>query len=249
MKKTPTEVAYSELQIAYNFINEQLFNKTLPNCLITFQRNKNTFGYFNEKRYINKENKTTDEIALNPEYFLCYPLIEIFQTLAHEMCHQWQNHYGKPSRRCYHNREWANKMIEIGLMPSHTGLPGGKKTGQKMADYPTPNGKFINCIMQLLKTGFRISWFDRFPVKREPKIVLEWQKELMNELSDEEKEIFEKITQKPEIEGAIFQDDNTNSLSGKKFKYSCPSCHCSVWGKNNINIICCDCKQQYEKLG
>ena len=40
-----TERAYNELQQAFDFYNQRLFNGELPDCLITFQRGKNTMGY------------------------------------------------------------------------------------------------------------------------------------------------------------------------------------------------------------
>jgi hypothetical protein len=46
----------------------------------------------------------------------------ILSTLVHEMVHVWQETYGNPSRRGYHNRQWAEKMREVGLQPSSTGL-------------------------------------------------------------------------------------------------------------------------------
>lgn len=58
------------------------------------------------------------------------------------MCHQWQFYFGTPSRKGYHNWEWATKMIEIGLQPSSTGEPGGRQTGQSMSDYIISGGKF-----------------------------------------------------------------------------------------------------------
>src|SRR5699024_9851145 len=42
----PTSEAYDELQIAYDHFNEHLFNNALPQCLITLQREKRTYGYF-----------------------------------------------------------------------------------------------------------------------------------------------------------------------------------------------------------
>jgi hypothetical protein len=36
-----------------------------------------------------------------------------------------------PKRRNYHNKEWAAKMIALGLMPSSTGMVGGKITGAR----------------------------------------------------------------------------------------------------------------------
>ena len=55
---------------------------------------------------------------------------EILSTLVHEMAHVWQQTHGRPPRRCYHDREWAAKMREIGLQPSTTGQPGGQKRGK-----------------------------------------------------------------------------------------------------------------------
>ncbi len=54
-------------------------------------------------------------------------------------------------------------MEAIGLMPSDTGKPGGKKTGEKMADYAIDGGPFMQATEALLKTDFRITWFDRHP--------------------------------------------------------------------------------------
>ncbi|MDV5717555.1 SprT-like domain-containing protein [Enterobacter hormaechei] len=91
-----TERAYSELQQAFDFYNQRLFDGELPDCLITFQRGKNTMGYFSYRRFVAADGsgRMIDEIALNPEYFPVYPLIEVMQTLVHEQCHMWQYHYG-----------------------------------------------------------------------------------------------------------------------------------------------------------
>lgn len=58
------------------------------------------------------------------------------------MVHLWQHHFGKPTRSGYHNREWANKMESIGLIPGDTGEEGGKQTGQKMTHYIEDGGKY-----------------------------------------------------------------------------------------------------------
>ena len=164
-----TERAYNELQQAFDFYNQRLFNGELPDCLITFQRGKNTMGYFSFRRFVAADGsgKMIDEIALNPEYFPAYPLIEVMQTLVHEQCHMWQFHFGNPSRKTYHNAQWAAKMESIGLMPSSTGRPGGAKVGQKINDYPIPGGRFQLVTLELFQGQFALSWFDRFPVQVE----------------------------------------------------------------------------------
>lgn len=166
----PTEEAYAELQRAYDYYNDHLFasQERLPPCMITYQREKRTMGYFSKGRFIRLDGTKTDEIAMNPDYFASIPLVEILQTLVHEMVHLWQEHFGKPSRSCYHNWEWARKMEALGLMPSSTGQPGGKKIGQSMNDYVIPGGRFDKATRRLLSTGFAISWMDRFPISVRP---------------------------------------------------------------------------------
>jgi hypothetical protein len=86
------------------------------------------------------------------------------QTIVHEMVHAWQHHFGEPGRRGYHNQQWANKMIEVGLMPSDTGAPGGAKTGEKMADYSIDGGRFEHACQELLgQPEHAIAWYDRYP--------------------------------------------------------------------------------------
>src|SRR5262249_7332085 len=82
----------------------------------------------------------------------------VISTLGHEMAHHWQHIFGKPSRNGYHNRQWAAKMEEIGLMPSDTGEPGGKKTGQRMSDYIIPGGPFEALCAQLIDRRLTIPW-------------------------------------------------------------------------------------------
>ena len=56
------------------------------------------------------------------------------------MAHVWQETMGEPSRRGYHNRQWAEKMREVGLQPTSTGEPGGMETGQAVTHYIIPEG-------------------------------------------------------------------------------------------------------------
>lgn len=159
---TPTLTTYTELQQAYDSFNQNLFEGRLPDCMLTLQREKRTYGYFSADRFGAVDGRKAHEIALNPAFFAIVPLVETAATLVHEMAHLWQHVYGKPGRGRYHNDEWAMKMESIGLMPSSTGKPGGRRVGDQMADYPIPGGKFLWACDQLLTEEFKISWFDRF---------------------------------------------------------------------------------------
>jgi predicted SprT family Zn-dependent metalloprotease len=150
---------YRILDEAYDFLNNTFFHGQLPSCMITLQRKANSAGYYSPERFEHRKKiKHTDEIALNPAQYHNKSDLEIISTLAHEMVHLWQNHFGNPGRRCYHNKEWAKKLESIGLMPSDTGEPGGKKTGQKMSYYIIPGGGFEREIKKFLAKGKTINW-------------------------------------------------------------------------------------------
>jgi predicted SprT family Zn-dependent metalloprotease len=163
---TPTDSSYSSLIYAFDYFNQALFDGSLPSVVITYHRQTRVMGYASFERWVDSDGKFIDELAINPEYFAKYPLIEICQTLVHEMVHIWQTHFGQPSRRNYHNSQWAKKMQSVGLMPSSTGLPNGKTTGEAMMDYVIVDGPFIASCRALKKQGFHIPLVDRFPVFR-----------------------------------------------------------------------------------
>jgi predicted SprT family Zn-dependent metalloprotease len=158
---------YVTLSAAFDFFNRALFGGGLLPCLITMQRSKVCYGvrhgYYSPKRFEGREDtgRETDEIALNPGTFKGRSDKEILSTLVHEMVHHWQSHFGKPGRGRYHNREWAARMEELGLMPSNTGAPGGRKTGQRMTHYVIAGGPFESSCQGLLAGGMRLEWQSR----------------------------------------------------------------------------------------
>jgi len=167
MTKNPTKEAYAELQQAYDYFNQALFSKQLPTCLITLQRKPRAKGYFSPNRFQHIENEMmVDEIAMNPDHFKTKSLPDVLSTLVHEMVHLQQAYFGKPSRKGYHNKEWATMMESVGLIPSETGKPGGNRVGQHMTHYIEIDGKFDIACKKLLDKNFRLSWADNFGDKK-----------------------------------------------------------------------------------
>jgi predicted SprT family Zn-dependent metalloprotease len=161
--QNPTATTYTSLTTAYDWFNRELFDGTLPPCLITMQRHKGSYGYFSGERFQNTINREeiTDEIALNPTHFASRTPEQVLSTLVHEMVHLWQHHYGKPPRKSYHDREWARKMRQIGLIPTDTGEEGGKETGQKMHHLIDEGGNFKRACVSLLASHPAILYSDR----------------------------------------------------------------------------------------
>lgn len=156
---SPTFESYGALDEAFSFFNERLFDAALPPCLLTLHRHRRAYGYFAPRRFEHAAGGAwMDEIALNPDYFKHRTDAQTLSTLVHEMAHLWQQHFGKPSRNGYHNKEWGSKMDELGLSPSSTGQPGGKRTGQSVSHYIVEGGPYARSAAELLATGLVITW-------------------------------------------------------------------------------------------
>ena len=150
---------YQGFQRAYDFFNRELFAGSLPQVLVTLQRHANTRGYFAPFRFKGRIDKqTVHELALNPDNFTGRSDELILSTLTHEMAHVWQETHGEPSRRGYHNRQWAEKMREVGLQPTSTGEQGGMETGQSMTHYIIPEGRYARAYAQLASSGYQLHW-------------------------------------------------------------------------------------------
>ncbi len=264
-KSAPTKDFYDLFQYLYDHFNKSLFYGDLPNCMIVITRKRKTYGYFSPERWQNNNTIKSHEIAINPMYFNDHPLVEILKTLVHEMCHLWQEVYGEPSAKTYHNKEWGNKMESIGLMPSNTGEQGGKKTGQQMSEYVIENGLFIQYAKNIEDDDvFKTLWFDRMKyAPDENSEGADFESMTLNmedydandddseEEEEEEEEIVKYEDRSPnlnsivEIKEPIIQNNTNNRY---KTKYSCPDCKTNVWGKPNLNLICGDCSLEFNQV-
>lgn len=242
---TPTEELYSALQIAYDHFNGKLFNKQLPQILFTTQRQHRMMGYFSPDRWTSSQGNNCHEIAINPLYVGSATLIQLMQTLVHEMVHCWQHCYGTPSRRAYHNKQWSDKMVSIGLMPSSTGKPGGKVVGQNMSDYAAPNGEFIKaCVNLLNEKKFTLPWVDRFSSSHGKLDRELLDNSALNEALEgiDDDLVTQLTTGLNDLFGeGLFVSQDTQAHKKVKSKYSCSECGVNVWGKGNLLLRCDAC--------
>jgi hypothetical protein len=157
-KSVPTG-EYDSLAFAFDFYNNELWDGRLPLVMITLHRHPRAYGYYSPDRFGERVGDgKVSEIALNPAQFAGRSDAEILSTLVHEMAHLWQFSFGNPSRRGYHNHEWANEMKRIGLMPSDTGAEGGRRVGQAVSHWIVPGGDFDVLTRRLLGIGFHLTW-------------------------------------------------------------------------------------------
>ena len=235
MKNTPTTAQFQAFQNAYAYFNQVLFHYELPPVILNLSRKSKAMGFVAPNRWIKVDrSKTVDlnkpetigtssgvemhELSINPEILLLSP-IDVYSTLVHEQCHVWQFHCGKPSRNGYHNKEWARKMMEVGLMPSSSGKTGGAITGQQMSDYPIEEGVFLKALKAMP------------PSYKLPFVSIE-AKHKYAQLSNDTKNPSETTPATP-------------PKPKNKVKYSCPGCKTNIWGKPNLNVICGDCEENF----
>lgn len=143
---------YHLMQQVFEHLNKELFENRLDQPLFTLEASKTTSrGWFLNDGAVSKDDAPFEfhVIALSPFHFNRTDE-EIWSTFAHEMVHLWQKQFGlKYPKRPYHNKEWAEKMEEVGLMPSTTGQEGGKRTGPKCSHYIMEGGPFQQAIRKL----------------------------------------------------------------------------------------------------
>jgi hypothetical protein len=240
-----TEQTYGELRLMFEIANARLFEGALPHCMLTLQREKRTYGYFSFKRFGNLSGEVVDEIALNPDYFAVLPMVEVIQTLVHEMVHVWQYHYGKPGRGRYHNAEWADKMEAIGLMPSHTGMPGGRRVGDHMADYPLPGGRFVDLVNELVTAHqFGISWFDRYTAVRAPEPLAIGDMPAATVGGGPALDMPAAALAVAAAQGIRIEPRRPQSPTvgaSNRVKYTCAGCGINAWGKPGLRLDCVAC--------
>lgn len=263
----PPAALYQALETAYQHFNKSLFNEELPPVLFTVQRQTGTLGYFVPDRWSSPSGQLCHEIAINPAHMGRSRMIDVLQTLTHEMVHCWQYCRGTPSSKGYHNKEWAYKMIDIGLQPSSTGKPGGAITGMLMSDYVIEGGPFwVASIKLIQQMQFQLPWICRLTT---PPTVPESDTStiLENQVSDttlslEKPPIDDLLVQASDDEPAVvdllfsnYRDllpPNTFQAPparGKaKSRYQCSNCHLKVWGKPDLRILCMECNIAFSEF-
>lgn len=213
----PTDENYSAWRCAYDHFNAGLFAARLPGCLITLQRRRNSYGFHSGSRFEAPEKNTkADEIALNPRHFAGRTPREVLSTLVHEMAHQHRWHFGKRKPRRYHDKEWARLMIDIGLVPSDTGKPGGKPTGRRVTHFIRDGGPFDRACAEFLNSGFRIPFVEARSIKH-----------------DGEGDKDEVLRRKKAESKSRYTCPNCHPLI-------------HVWGKPGLHIVCGACGTRFE---
>jgi len=207
-----TEITW--LQNAYQYYNDKLFYSNLPACIFTIGERSKYGGFMIKHEWANDlSDERIHQISLTKSLFN-YEDEFIFSVLVHEMVHLWQVEFGKPSINRYHNREWAWKMKEVGLIPSRTGEKGGEEVGERMSHYVEENGRFSKVFKDMPPSCLPVL-LPNIRRKKRP----------------------------TPVDGRAKNSTVTVPKRGRtnKLKYECPSCNQKAYGGKNLNISCGKC--------
>lgn len=215
----PTEEAYTDILFAFYWFNERLFERRLDVPLITLSRKPRMLGAFAPYRFERNSGERAHEIMLNPQYLRLRDDYGSLSTLVHEMAHQWREDFGpddskgKCQRRGYHDEVWAACMERIGLVPSDTGRPGGKRTGTRVSHFIVQGGPFDVAAQELISRGFVIRWGDRLATP---------------------------LRASPGVPGESAKLPRT-SRAKDRIKFSCLACGLNAWAKPSAQLKCAPC--------
>lgn len=233
---------YDQLSMMSNRFNQDLFDGALPAPLFTLRRGGQSLAHCLYANWQGNAGDAIAEISLNPGLFAQHSWLTLMRSIAEQLCHLWQHCHGTPSRPGYHNKEWSNKLETIGLMPSSTGEPGGRRTGQIMASYPIEGGRFIRTCSDLAVRDLRLSltarWSERPPTSMAV-VSLGLPRSVANRL-------LSPVGAWSDVDDAEMALEMRERK--RKLKYICPRCGVSAWGKSGLHLACRSCEMSMREL-
>jgi ribosomal protein S27E len=210
----PTNAQFAAYRAMWDFFNATLFGGSLGHVILNFSRLARSLGFFAPERWRDAGDQVTHEISLNPAHLKRDNAKDAASTLVHEMAHLWRHGQPNPPRNGYHDRQWADQMEALGLMPSATAAPGGARVGYRMSHYIIAGGAFERAFAQM-PAACHLPWTCG--------------------IDDEARGNADKKAKKAKKE--------REAARKVKVKYSCPGCDLNVWGRAGLHLRCEDCAE------
>lgn len=116
--------ALEELYRIFNILNQDKFNESLTEPVITIQKTKgSTLGHFTvdktwrDKNDTESDDKSYYEINIDPRWFNSRTSVEVVETLLHEMCHYHNKANNiKDCSGNVHNKKFKSLAESVGLI-------------------------------------------------------------------------------------------------------------------------------------
>ena len=164
MQNTDIREQYRRTQDFFNtasdLFNHRLFDNTLPQAQIVFEKLSKSKSKFVESAIADIRNgmPDADKIIINSTILASEEFILLMGALVDALTSQHQHYYGTAGRDGYRNKERAVMSKEIGLYPSKTGEVGGKEIGDGVDFYIITGSPFEQTLQELKAWGYEQTW-------------------------------------------------------------------------------------------
>jgi len=222
----PAQDMVDDLHKLFDHLKWRLFDDDLPNPNFSLKCQHGSYGYYRPESHNSENGRYCGEITVNPACYSPENPLPFIAAFAHQMVHHWQYYFGTPGRGCYHNREWADKTISIGLQPSSTGEPDGRETGDTMHHFIIEGGPLERSAHELVNDGALLRWQECYSApSRSAKSTA-----TSGDMADLE----------TGEEGGGGEQEAMESKSGKRFVYTCPveDCRSRAESFHNAELGC-----------
>ena len=221
----PTLELAENLQFVTDRINRVLFGGALPDRIVTYNRRAGAKGYFRSDAFQERDGRIVDQIALNPTFIAVTDPYEVLRSITRLCMRQWREKIcaraqrGRPGTPGYCDRHWAREMARIGLQPSSTGEPGGRKTGYNIGDYVIEGGPFDLLAREMLIAGEDLAWHDS--------------------RSSVAEELGPSMAAGSKGSGGRRHGKHRRQT---RAKFTCPKCALNAYAKRSAKLICGTCR-------
>lgn len=230
-----TEELYGKLQTVINELDATFFNgkgkEHIPSVVMAINNRCSScvVAFVSPNSLYDKNtDRKIQYLGINP-FYLSRNIGYILCTVCHEICHIYENAYVHIPRGGYHDKAWAELMLDCGLEPVYM-----NKSKTAVSEKIIEGGAFEKFIKDFAEK-YGAHYFN----------VVEYSTQI------------EHITRiKLGIEEGNVSDDSPHAdnenvpvktYNRNKFKYTCPDCGAKVWGKTGLNIECSDCACAFEE--
>lgn len=233
----------TELDRAFAYLNDKLFNDKVEPCVVVVSKLKRSYGHFWHSQFARRSDLKNNVHEIGIDFARLSSDgegsdIKVLSTIAHEMAHALVYQIDKSEAaksgkefkpKTYHCGTWAALMVKIGLTPvavNNRGEPTGKQTGPNATHTIDKGGAFETVAKELLATGFKFNW----------SMVGGYYDELGRPVAVK----VGKGGKMTAVEGGDGEggDKPKRKLAGAKAAHVCPHCNGKAYGKPSLVIHC-----------
>ncbi len=207
----PSQEILDDWIALFNALNWRLFNDALPYPHFSFKCQAGSFGFYRPESYNRSDGPYCGEIVMNPAYYIPDDPKPFVATFVHQLVHHWQYYFGSPGKIGYHNREWADQMLAVGLQPTQDNTEGGREIGYTMHQRIIGGGALDRVLDDFMTDRQILRWRECFSTGPHQPV---------RSVDAPNKPALKRETGQEEAEAA------RKSVGGKRYRFTCPVPDC-----------------------